>query len=108
MRHYEELCLASYGQTKNRIFKKSLLPAPKQVTFPADHESLQDMMTKAMHHTMIDQAKVFADTVQNSLIEALKKEQKEATWGLHIFNETELLQCSNKTNRPLCRLTIQQ
>jgi hypothetical protein len=26
MRHYEELCLASYGQTKNEIFKKSLCP----------------------------------------------------------------------------------
>jgi hypothetical protein len=31
------------------------------------------MMTKAMHQTMIDQAKVFANTVQNSLTEALKK-----------------------------------
>jgi hypothetical protein len=31
------------------------------------------MMTKAMHQTMIDQAKVFANTVQNRRIEALKK-----------------------------------
>jgi hypothetical protein len=30
-------------------------------------------MTKMMHQTMIDQAKVFANTVQNSLVEALKK-----------------------------------
>jgi hypothetical protein len=70
---YEELCLASYSQTKNGIFKKSLLPAPKQVTFLANPESLQDMMTKAVHQTMIDQAEVYANTVQNSLIEALKK-----------------------------------
>jgi hypothetical protein len=49
------------------------------------------MMTKAMHQTMIDQAKVFVNTVQNSLIEALKKEQKEGTWDLHMFNQTELL-----------------
>jgi hypothetical protein len=73
MRHYEELCLASYGQTKNRVFKKSPLPTPKQVTFSADPESLQDMMTKATHQAMIDQDKVFANTVQHSLIEALKK-----------------------------------
>jgi hypothetical protein len=33
------------------------------------------MMTKAMHQTMINQAKVFANTVQNSLIEALKKRE---------------------------------
>jgi hypothetical protein len=73
MKHYEELCLASYGQTKNEIFKMSSLPTPKQVTFLADPKSLQDMMTKAMHQTMIDQAKVVANTVQNSLIEALNK-----------------------------------
>jgi hypothetical protein len=65
------------------------------------------MMTKVMHQTMIDQAKVFANTVHNSLIEALKKEQKEDTWGMYIFNQTELLQCSNKTNRSLHRLMIQ-
>jgi hypothetical protein len=29
------------------------------------------MMTKAMHQMMIDQAKVLANTIQNSLIEAL-------------------------------------
>jgi DNA polymerase I-like protein with 3'-5' exonuclease and polymerase domains len=49
MKHYEELCLASYGQIKSGVFKKSPLPTPKQVTFSADLEGLQDMMTKAMH-----------------------------------------------------------
>jgi CRISPR type IV-associated protein Csf3 len=73
MRYYEELCLESYGQTKGGVFKKSLLPTPKQITFLADPESLKDMMTKAMHQIMTDQAKVFANMVQNSLIEALKK-----------------------------------
>jgi hypothetical protein len=71
--HYEELCLTSYGQTKGGIFKKSSLPTPKQVTFSADSESLSDMMTKATHQTTIDQAKVFANTFPNSLIEALNK-----------------------------------
>jgi hypothetical protein len=32
------------------------------------------MMTKVMDQKMIDQAKVFANTVQNSQIKALKKE----------------------------------
>jgi hypothetical protein len=31
------------------------------------------MMTKAMHQMMIDQSKVFANTIQNCLNEALKK-----------------------------------
>jgi hypothetical protein len=71
MKHFEELCLASYGQTKGGVFKKNPLPTPQQVTFSANPEARQDMMTKVMHQTMIYQAKVFANTVQNSLIEAL-------------------------------------
>jgi hypothetical protein len=31
------------------------------------------MMTKAMHRTMIDQSKVFANTIQNSIINVLKQ-----------------------------------
>jgi hypothetical protein len=73
VKHFEELCLASYGRTKSGIFKKNPLQTPKQVTYSADPEALQDMMTKAMHQMMIDQTKVFANTVQNSLIEALRK-----------------------------------
>jgi hypothetical protein len=73
MKHYEELCLASYGQTKSGVFKKSTLPMPEQITFSADPEGLQDMMTKALHQKMIDQSKVFVNTVQNAIIDALKK-----------------------------------
>jgi DNA polymerase I-like protein with 3'-5' exonuclease and polymerase domains len=46
MKHYEELCLASYGQTKGGVFKKNHLPTPKQVTFSTDPEGLQDMINK--------------------------------------------------------------
>jgi hypothetical protein len=73
MKHYEELYLASYGQTKSGVFKKNTLPTRKQVTFSDDPEGLQDMMTKAMHQTMIDQSKVFTNTIQNAIIDALKK-----------------------------------
>jgi hypothetical protein len=73
MKHNEELCLASYGQTKSGVFKKSLLLTPKQVTFSADPEWLQDMMTKAMHQIMIDQFKIFTNTIKNVIIDALKK-----------------------------------
>jgi hypothetical protein len=55
--------MALYDQTKGGVFKKSLLPTPKQVTFSADPKSLQDMMTKVMDQTMIDQAKVFTNTI---------------------------------------------
>jgi hypothetical protein len=44
MKHFEELCLPSYGQTKSGIFKMSPLPTPKQVTFSADLDSLWDKM----------------------------------------------------------------
>jgi hypothetical protein len=73
MSHHEELCLASYGHTKCGVFKKNPLPAPKQVTFSTDPEGLQDMMTKVMHQTMIDQSNVFANTIQNAIIDALKQ-----------------------------------
>jgi hypothetical protein len=63
MKRYEELCLASYSETKGGIFKKNPFPTPKQVTFSVGPEGLQDMMTKAMHQTMIDQSKVFANTI---------------------------------------------
>jgi hypothetical protein len=72
MKHYEELCLASYGQTKSGVLKKNPLPTPKKVTFSVDPEGLQDMMTKAMHQIMNDQSKVFANTIQNAIIDALK------------------------------------
>jgi hypothetical protein len=49
------------------------LPTLKQVTFSADPEGLQDRMTKAMHQTMIDQSKIFSYTIQNAIIDALKK-----------------------------------
>jgi hypothetical protein len=85
MKHYEVLCLASYGQTKSGVFKKSPLPTRKQVTFPADHEGLQNMMTKAMHQTMIDQSKVFPNTIQNAIIDALKEGAEGGYLGLAYF-----------------------
>jgi hypothetical protein len=85
MKHNEELCLGSYGQTKSGVFKKNLLPTPKQVTFSADPEGLQDMMTKAMHQTMIDQSKVFRNTIHNAIIDALKKGTKGGYLGACIL-----------------------
>jgi hypothetical protein len=49
MKHYEELFLASYSQIKSGLFKKNPLSMPKKITFSADPEGLQDIMTKAMH-----------------------------------------------------------
>jgi hypothetical protein len=73
MRHHEELCLASYGQTKSGVFEKSPLPAPKKVIFSADPKGHQDMRSKAKHQTMMDQSKVFKNTVHNAIIDALKQ-----------------------------------
>jgi hypothetical protein len=49
MKHYEELCLASYGQTKGGVYKKNPLPTPQQITFSTDLEGLQDMTNKVIH-----------------------------------------------------------
>jgi hypothetical protein len=108
MKHYEELFLASYGQTKSGVFKKNPLPTPKQVTFSADPEGLQDMMTKAMHQTMIDQSKVFANTIQNAIIDALKKGAEGGYLGPAYYQPNKILYCSSKTNRSTRQLMIQQ
>jgi hypothetical protein len=89
MKHYEELCLASYGQNKSGIFKKNPLPTPKQFTFSADPEGLQDMMTKAMHQMMIDQSKVFANTIQNVIIDALKQGAAGGYLGLAYYQPNQ-------------------
>jgi hypothetical protein len=49
------------------------------------------MMTKAMHQTMIDQAKVFANTVQNSLIAALKNGVEGGYLGPAYFQQNRTL-----------------
>jgi hypothetical protein len=41
------------------------------------------MMTKAMHQTMINQSMVFANTIQNAIIDALKKGAEGGYLGLH-------------------------
>jgi hypothetical protein len=108
MKRYEELCLTSYGQSKGGVFKKNHLPIPKQVTFLADPEGLQDMMNKAMHEIMIDQAKVLANTIQNCLTKTLKKGAEGEYLGPAYFQLIELLWCSKITNRLLRRLMIRQ
>jgi hypothetical protein len=102
MKHYEEICLASYGHTKSGIFKKNPLPTPKQVTFSADPDGLQDMMTKAMHQMMIDQYKVFTNTIQNCLTEALKKGAEGGYLGPAYFqpNRTPLVFQHNQPASP--------
>jgi hypothetical protein len=102
MRHYEELCLASYGQTKGGVFKKNPLQTPKQVTFSADPEGLQDMMTKAMHQIITDQSKVFTNTIQNAIIDALKKGAEGGYLGPAYFqqNRTPLMFQHNKSASP--------
>jgi hypothetical protein len=102
MKHYEELCLASYGQTKSGVFKKNSLPTPKQVTFSVDPEGLQDMMTKSMHQTMIDQSKVFANTIQNAIIDALKQGAEGGYLGPAYFQpkQTPLVFQQNQSANP--------
>jgi hypothetical protein len=68
MKHYDELCLASYGQIKSGVFKKNPLPTPKQATFLADLEGLQDMMTKAMHQTMISRGYILPTETKASSV----------------------------------------
>jgi hypothetical protein len=77
--------LASYGQTKGIVYKKNHLPAPQHITFSTDPQGLQDMMNKAIHQTIIDQSKVFTNTIQKCLTETLKKGTEEGYVGPTYF-----------------------
>jgi hypothetical protein len=63
MKRYEELCLASYGQTKSGVIKKTPLPGPQHIIFSVDPQGLQDMMNKATHQTMINQSTGLTNTL---------------------------------------------
>jgi hypothetical protein len=109
MKHYEELCLESYGQTKGGVFKKNPLPTPKQVTFSADPEGLQYMMTKVMHQTMIDPSKVFVNTIQNAIIDALKKGAEGGYLGPAYFQPKQtspMFQQDQSTTAPIDDSTV--
>jgi hypothetical protein len=70
---------------KVEFTRKNPLLVPRHITFSADAQGLQDMMNKAMHQTMIDQSKVFANTIQNCLTETLKKGTEEGYVGPACF-----------------------
>jgi hypothetical protein len=61
-----------------------------------------------MHHTMIDQSKVFANTIQNAIIDALKKGVAGGYLGPAYYQPTQTPPIPSKTNRLYCRLMIQQ
>jgi hypothetical protein len=88
--------------------KKNHLPTPKQVTFSADPEGLQDMMTKAVHKMMIDQSKVFSNTIQNGIIDAHKQGAEGGYLGPAYFQPKQTPLVFQENNRPTHRLMIQQ
>jgi hypothetical protein len=84
VKRYEELCLASYSQTKSGVIKKNLLPRSQHITFLADPQGLQDM-NKAMYQTMINHSTVLTTTIQNCLIETFKKGTEDGYVGLTYY-----------------------
>jgi hypothetical protein len=81
----------------------------RRITFSTDPERLQNMMTKAMHQTMIDESMVFTNTIQNSIIEALKKGAEKGYLGPAYFqpNRTPpVLQHNQLAPPPIDDLTI--
>jgi hypothetical protein len=61
-------------------------------------------MTKAMNHTMIDQSKIFANTIQNAIIDALKKGAEGGYLG-HAYYQPKQ---NPLVFQPTRRLMIQQ
>jgi hypothetical protein len=64
------------------------------------------MLTKVMHQTMIDQAKVFANTVQNSLIKALNKGAKGGLAYFQPKRTPPVLQQDQSTALPIDDSTV--
>ena len=63
MEEYRQLLMGNFGRTRDGAVKKAPLPRPWHVIVHAEPRKLQEMMTKAMHHSLIDQSSVFNNTV---------------------------------------------
>ena len=74
MAEYGRLLMNSFGRTRDGAVKKAPLPRPQQIIIQANPGRLQDMMTEAMHKSLIDQASVFNNSVQNCVKEVLREE----------------------------------
>jgi len=76
MEEYKQQCLKSFSINRSgEVIQKKALPAPRQITFEANHGKLQDMVDSAINHALINQASVLSNTVFNAVARTFEKEQ---------------------------------
>jgi len=76
MEDYKQQCLKSFSINKSgEVIQKEALPMPRQVTFEANPDKLQDMVDSAVIRALINQAGVLSNTVFNAVARTFKEGQ---------------------------------
>jgi len=76
MEDYKQQCLRSFSINRSgEVIQKEALPMPRQVTFDANPDKLQDMVDNAINRALIHQAGVLSNTVFNVMARTFKERQ---------------------------------
>ena len=76
MEDYKQQCLKSFSINRSgEVNQKDALPAPRQVTFEANPDKLQEMVDSAINRALINQAGVLSNTVFNAVARTFKEGQ---------------------------------
>jgi len=76
MEDYKQLCLKSFGINRSgEVIQKEALPMPRQFTFEANPDKLQEMVDSAVNRALINQSGVLSNTVFNALARTFKEGQ---------------------------------
>ena len=76
MEDYNQLCLKSFSiNWTGEVIQKEALPAPRQITFEANPDKLQEMVDSAINRALINQSGVLSNTVFNAVARTFKEGQ---------------------------------
>jgi len=76
MEDYKQQCLNSFSINRSgEVIQKQALPMPRQVTFEANPDKLQDMVDNAINRALINQAGVLSNTDFNAVARTFKEGQ---------------------------------
>jgi len=76
MEDYKQLCLKSFTINRSgEVIQKEALPTPRQITFEANLDKLQEMDDSAINRALINQSSVLSNTVFNAVARTFKEGQ---------------------------------
>jgi len=102
MEDYKQQCLKSFSINRSgEVIQKEALLTPRQVTFEANPDKLQDMVHNAINRALINQAGVLSNTVFNAVAGRFKDNCHRIMWALSIISQDHQLSQLHRLLRPL-------